>query len=220
MKENIEVIQVEATRLKPNPWNSNYLSPENEKKLEASITRFGLYKPIICRELAGGVLEILGGQHRAAAAMRLDYEMLPVVNLGRIGDRQAKEIGLVDNGRYGEDDLLKLASVMEDIGGVEAVEFLPFTDKDLASLFEISKIDLEDLDLPDGEDAKGDLPETPRPTVTHQFVKFKLPLADVESVTKLLDEIVKVKGYDKVNDSMEAAGLALVDMAKAAKGHL
>ena len=220
MKENIEVLHVEAARLKPNPWNSNSVSPENEKKLEASIKRFGLYKPIICRELAGGQLEILGGEHRARAAQRMGFDTVPIVNLGRIGDKQAKEIGLADNGRYGEDDLLKLAGVMESIGSAEAMEYLPFTDKDLASLFEIAKINLDDLDLPDDDSADPGLPEAARAPITHQFVKFKVPLADAETVTKAIEEVVKVRGYAAAGDSMEAAGLALVDLIRAGKAAL
>ena len=86
----IEVIHVPPAQLKPNPWNTNKLSPEAEGKLDNSLLEFGLYKPIICRELPDGSLQILGGEHRTRAASRAGHATVPVVNLGQISDVRAK----------------------------------------------------------------------------------------------------------------------------------
>ena len=58
-----------------------------------------------------------------------------MVNLGRISDKKAKEIGLVDNGRYGADDTLQLAQLLDGLG-VQADElssFMPYSESDFAS---------------------------------------------------------------------------------------
>lgn len=205
--------------LKPNPWNSNYVAPDNEKKLKESMRRYGCYKPVVVRELADGTLEILGGEHRARVAGELGFETIPVANLGRVSDKQAKAIGLADNGRYGDDDVIKLADILKEIGAEDAELFLPFDEKDLASIFSISKMDVEDLELPtDGDDLP--VPEVIKPTLTHQLLRFKVPIADAESVSAVLDMVIKAKGYSKDSDSLAAAGMALVDVVKAAKGVL
>lgn len=202
--------------LQPNPWNSNYVPPDNEAKLLESIRRFGVYKPVVCREIAGGVLEILGGQHRAAAAHKLGITEIDVVNLGPIDDRTAKAIGLADNGRYGDDDLTKLSQILAELGEADAALFLPFSDEDLASIMTAGDINLDDLDMPDTEGAAS-LPDLDKPTATHQLLKFKVPLGDAGAVTELIDWFIKAKGYAKDEDSLSAAGLALVDIARAAK---
>jgi ParB family chromosome partitioning protein len=69
------VVPVEL--LHPNPWNTNVVTPENEKRIEESIKRLGLFKPVTVRELTDGRLEILGGQHRWEAARRLGYKEVP-----------------------------------------------------------------------------------------------------------------------------------------------
>jgi ParB family transcriptional regulator, chromosome partitioning protein len=218
VSKHIEIEYRDPATLKPNPWNSNYVSPENEAKLRKSIEKLGVYKPIICRQLADGTLEILGGQHRAQVAASTAMTIVPVVNLGVLSDKRAKEIGLADNGRYGTDDALKLSEILESIGVTEAVEFLPFEDRDLAAIFSASEIDLDDLSLPD-EEEKDPVPEV-RTGATHQMLVFKVALADVEELSSLVDSVVRAKGYDKGVDSKEAAGLALLDICKAARPHL
>ena len=81
-KKPVNMGEVETSRLRPNPWNTNHVTPENEEKLRASIARFGVFKPIICRELQDGTLEILGGEHRWQTARDMGLDTVPVVNLG------------------------------------------------------------------------------------------------------------------------------------------
>lgn len=52
---------IDTSALSPNPWNTNELTPEAERKLDESIRRNGMFKPIIVRERADGKLEIVGG---------------------------------------------------------------------------------------------------------------------------------------------------------------
>ena len=202
--------------LKPNPWNTNVVSPENEEKIESSIKRFGIFRPIVARELEDGTLEILGGQHRWQAAKRLGLSEIPVVNLGRISDKKAKEIGLVDNGRYGEDDALALSELLKDLGTTdELLGFLPYSGDELETLFSSTSIDLDDLDIPDDDGKVPDLPPL-KATQTHQIMRFKVPIEDSDFVQRLIEATMRSQGFTD-DDSMTNAGNALVHLLKEIK---
>lgn len=208
-------LKVSPRLLRPNPWNTNYVSPENELKIEESIKRQGgLFKPILVRELVDGTLEILGGEHRAKAASRLGFAEVPVFNLGKLSDQQAKEIGLIDNGRYGEDDSLQLAELLKSLGNADELQtFLPYSDDDLNSIFSTTSIALDELEISDDEELPS-MPATPA-APTHQLMRFKVPVEDVARVTQVIEKIMKEHGYTE-EDSFTNAGHALVQLALSA----
>lgn len=189
--------------------------PENEAKLENSIKRFGMFKPIVVREVDAG-LEILGGQHRSAIAARMGIASVPIINLGRIDDTKAKEIGLVDNGRFGSDDTLRLADLLSGLATAdELTSILPMSEEDLSAIFSSVSIELDDLDLPDEDGAPPTLPTT-KLAQTHQVMRFKVPVDDVAAVTEAIEQVMKVQGFT-TSDSLTNAGDALVHIIKAAK---
>lgn len=206
-----QTTQVHPDSLVPNPWNSNIVSPDNDAKLEESIKRYGMFKPVIVRELLDGTLQIIGGEHRAEIAQRLGLTSIPIVNLGILDDRKAKEISLVDNGRFGEDDSFKLAEILESLGDYkDLVAVMPLSIEDLDSVFTNSSIALEELDslaLPDDSEQ---LPNE-KALQTHQVMRFKVPLKDVGAVTQIIEKTIKVQGFDD-SDSMTNAGDALVHL--------
>ncbi|MCL2874755.1 MAG: ParB/RepB/Spo0J family partition protein [Betaproteobacteria bacterium] len=203
---NVEHIAVDA--LRPNAFNTNVVSPDNESKLEESIRRLGMFKPVIARELHDGTLEIIGGEHRAGAAKRMGIKTVPVINLGRIDDNKAKEISLVDNGRYGTDDTLQLAQLLEELGNAdELASFMPYSDNDLATIFASVNIALDDLDLPDDEEKAPSLKE--KPIQAHQIVRFKIPVDDASWLTSLVEKTMKAQKFTE-SDSLTNAGDALV----------
>lgn len=206
----IKVETLAPERLSPNPWNTNVVAPENMQKLEASITRFGMFKPIVVREVDGG-LQIIGGQHRWEAAQALKMAEVPVVNLGRLTDKKAKEISLVDNGRYGADDTLQLAELLDDIGvgAEELASFMPYSESDFASIFSSVNISLDDLDLPDEDEVPRSA--ATKPEQTHQIMRFKVPLDDVATLTEMIERTMKEQKYTD-EDSLSNAGNALVHL--------
>jgi ParB family transcriptional regulator, chromosome partitioning protein len=207
-----EMMTVATDRLRPNPWNTNRVSPENETKLEESIRRYGIYKPIIVREVADKQLEIIGGEHRWGAASRMGITEVPVVNLGTISEKRAKEIGLADNGRYGEDDTLGLAELLKELGMDDVSAFLPYTDAELESVFSASSIALDDLDL-DDTGKLADLTSAIAPTQTTQVMRFKVPVEDSAWCSLLIEREMKIGGFTK-EDSLSNAGNAFVAILK------
>lgn len=203
-----KLLYADPKQLQANPWNTNVVPPENEAKIDASIQRHGMFKPLIVRELPGGKLQILGGAHRRDSAIRLGIEQVPIFNLGPIDDKKAKEIGIIDNGRYGDDDSLMLANLLGELGTMEELStFMPYSDSDLSSIFSSVNIALDDLDLPD-EDT---IPTKPaeKPVQTHVVMRFKVPPADAAKITERIEKVMKTQRFTE-EDSLSNAGNALV----------
>jgi len=200
--------------LKKNVFNSNVVSPENEAKIDESLKRMGLFKPIIVRELSDSSLEIIGGEHRCDSAVRLGMKKIPVFNLGKIDDKRAKEISLADNARYGVDDNLALAKILEDIGIDQNISnFLPFEETDISAIFASTDLNLDDLELPEDDETapakkEADLPKEPK---THTIMRFKIALGDAEKLTALIAKTQKHHNYTS-SDELTNAGDALIHL--------
>ena len=212
MTSKLKITYHDPALLKPNDFNPNVISPENEERLENSVDRLGLFKPIIVRTLEDGTLEILGGEHRAQVAVRKGIAEVPIINLGRIDDQRAKEIALVDNGRYGVDDALKLSELLQSLDEQDDLaSFLPYTDAELNAILASSIISLNDLELPEEDDqpTAAELPEKISSGPTHRVLRFKVPFDDADAVEGLIERVMKEQGFTG-SDSLTNAGDALV----------
>lgn len=206
----MQSLMIDPRTLQPNPWNTNHVSPENEAKIEESIKRFGMFRHVVCRELSNGTLQILGGEHRTKVAIQMGIAEIPVVNLGPVEDKKAQEIGLVDNGRYGDDDALELADLLQGLGNPDEISrYLPYDEHDLSAIFSSMSIDLDGLDLPDDAGSPAPLPE--KLAQTHQIMRFKVPVEDAQKVSDLIEFIMKQQGFTQ-EDSLSNAGNALVHL--------
>lgn len=196
-----------------NDWNSNIVSADNEIKLDRSVKEFGMFKPVLVRTLRDGTLQILGGEHRVESAIRNGQKKVPIVNLGEIDDVRAKEISLIDNGRYGADDALKLAELMGSLKGESLSEFLPFSDNEIDAIFSSIDINLDDLEI--GETNPNDIPPdsctSQREAQTHQIMRFKIPVQDAHLVTDRIEQIIKQQNFND-SDSLTNAGDALIHL--------
>lgn len=187
-----------------------------EARLEASLKEFGFIKPVLCRRLPNGSLQIIGGEHRVRKAAEMGIDTVPVVVRDGVSDICAKALGLADNGRYGEDDALKLASILGEMDQ-SMLELLPFDEGDLAGIFASSDLNLDDLGFDDAETDPLPSADAPRPTITHELMRFKVPVEDRDRVEKFLQHVIQVKGLGAESDSMVAAGMALVEIVNLAR---
>lgn len=205
-----ELLKLDPKSLTPNPWNTNVVAPDNEAKIDASLKRLGMFKPIVVRTLADGTLQILGGAHRRDSAIRLGMTEVPVINLGQISDRKAKEIGLVDNGRYGNDDSVGLAALLDELGSPDELgAFLPFTATDFESIFSSVNIALDDLDSLDDDNTAAPSASAPKAPQTHVIMRFKVPVGDASTITEKVELVMKRQRFSD-DDSLTNAGNALV----------
>lgn len=207
-----QYLELKPSQLRKPPWNTNKVTPENERKIRASLKRNGVFKPIIVRETDEGVYEILGGQHRWEQAIELGLDKLPVFNLGRIDDKRAKEISLADNARYGTDDTIELAELLKTLDTDELQVFLPYGESDINEIFS-SNIALEELELEEDIETKLETPDDLEPVVkpakTHTIMRFKVPIADAERITALIATTQKEYGFTEA-DELTNVGDALV----------
>ncbi|HBV0089053.1 TPA: ParB N-terminal domain-containing protein [Klebsiella pneumoniae] len=216
MDVKITILQVEVARLRPNPWNTNSVGAQNFEKLKGSIEKLGFFKPILARELDGGQFEILGGEHRWRAAMEQGISAVPVISVGKISDLVAKQMSLVDNERYGEDDQVALQSLIEEIQSeldYQLSEIAPYDDELAATLARESAIDLEMLEaLSRGDEEpveKDSREKAERVGAEHQTMRFKVTFDASDRVTETIKSIIKEQAINTGND-MENAGEALV----------
>ena len=209
------MMYVDPSELRPNPWNPNKMDVLNEDKLDESIKQLGFVKPVIVRELADGTLEILGGEHRSESAVRLGIMEIPVTNLGKVGDEDAKKIGLVDNGRYGDDDLELLSEVFKNIGSPEDImSFLPISEDEIGNIFDHDvEVDLDLVGLDElsreEEHEEIDLEDAMTSAIkTHQIMRFKVSMEDSARIQDFIERMMSEHGYTE-SDAMTNAGDAL-----------
>lgn len=207
-----DFLTVNPRAVQPSPWNANVVSHENEEKLRASIERHGMFKPILVREIDGGVLQCIGGWHRCEQAIELGYETVPAVNLGPISDEQAKEVSLADNARYGIDDTLKLSEILGDLDTTAIEQFMPWTNRDIDALTASIAVDIDSLDLdeptiPDDDEEEKEAP-APKATKTHQIMRFRVPIVDGAKISNLINQTMKDQGFTQ-DDDLTNAGDAL-----------
>jgi ParB-like chromosome segregation protein Spo0J len=209
----VEFKTVPIHELRPCAWNTNFVSPANQAKLDASLKKFGLFTPIIVRRVAGEPgYEILGGEHRWEALKRAGYKEVAVADQGEIDDETAKALMLAANARYGADDALALAELLQGFKDEEFQAFLPYSDADVAAIFN-SDIALEDLDLLDATKAPEEIDEitAPKAPKTHTMIRFKVPLEDAERITEIIERTKQDHGYT-AEDAATNAGDALVHL--------
>lgn len=224
---SMEVQYLDPHSLKCNPWNPNNVDPINQDKLEASIRKDGIKRPIVVRELADGSLQIIGGQHRTEAAINLKLATVPVINRGKISDAEAKKETLLDNYRYGTDNVDRLAELLNDpdIGSAaDLLATMPIDEEELASYFE----HLTNVDLEAEIDAQlGDVPETPepdddddtvdlglgKPVRTHQIIRFRVSVEDAARLAELIKQ-VKIDNHLIESDDLTNDGDALIHLLR------
>jgi ParB-like chromosome segregation protein Spo0J len=212
-------IEVDPRDLQANPWNPNEVDPINREKIRNSLQKEGFFKPVLVRTLHDGTFEIIGGAHRVEEAIALGITKVPATNLGDIDEARAKRITLLDNGRYGEDNNEKMAQLLtEGIGSIEELlAILPIDESELTGYFdhdlEADLNDLGDLDDFETDDDDIDLGLKEKPTKTHEIMRFKVGVDDVEAIKDRFKEITQDQGFTE-SDSLTNAGDALVWLVK------
>lgn len=226
--EHMDVVYLRPQDLKANPWNPNNVDPINQDKLEASIRKDGIKRPIVVRELADGSFQIIGGQHRTEAALKLKLDTVPVINRGPISDAAAKKETLLDNFRYGTDNVDRLADLFNDPDIGSAADLLaqmPIDEEELAGYFEHltsadldADIDAELGDLPPAVDADEDDDGTVdlglgKPTRTHQIIRFRVSVEDSARLAELIKQ-TKIDNHLIESDDLTNDGDALIHLLR------
>ncbi len=212
MSKQLDFTYIDPRLLRKNAWNPNQLTAEATEKLKRSIELNGHIRPILVRELDDNALEIVGGEHRCDLSIELGHDEVPILNLGKINDAEAKRILLLDNSRYGEDEVGKLSLLLEDIGTPEELaQYMTYSEEDLASLMHSDvEMTIEDLDELDELDFINEEDDIPAPAgKTHQTMKFKVDIENAEAVSDAINRIKREQGFED-SDAQVSAGDALM----------
>ncbi|RLE41501.1 hypothetical protein DRJ19_05760 [Candidatus Woesearchaeota archaeon] len=109
-----EVIEVPMEKLRPNPWNVNFLLENERVKLRDEMARHGAraVPPIIVRE-KNGVYEIVDGEQRWRIARELGWKNMPAI-VKDFTDDEVRELCLSYNVLRGRVDWFRLAEIMAE----------------------------------------------------------------------------------------------------------
>jgi hypothetical protein len=208
----LKIEYVDAHRLSPSSFNPNIVSEVDLEKLDNSVQRLGMFKPVVVRELKDGALEVLAGWHRVKLAQQRE-EQVPIVNLGIVSESKAREISLADNSRYGNDDpylFMELLSSMEATNE-ELATFLPINDTDIA-VFEVGELpELGNLNDTSGKRSRRKTKDDEYVPQTHQMMRFLVPIMDADIVINAINAAIMKLGLED-EPHTEAAGDALVHL--------
>lgn len=91
------VMQIDVSRIQACPWQPRGVFEEKAlRELADSIREHGFIQPLVCRAMAGGDYELIGGERRLRAAGLLGLKEVPVL-VKNVSDRDAAELALVEN---------------------------------------------------------------------------------------------------------------------------
>lgn len=137
----VEMMRLDA--MQPNPWNPNRMDEETFSKEILSIQNNGFVEPIKVRITPAGAHEIIDGEHRWRAAQKVGMVEVPVVNLGPIGDAQAKKLTIIANELRGSPEPVLLARLIKDLSEGTTLEALslelPMSTNELDALVQSTK---------------------------------------------------------------------------------
>jgi len=137
---------METKFLVPNKWNFNEQPPHIFNAVVQSIKKYGnkLY-PIIVRKIGKTKVEIIDGEHRWKACLKLGLSSVWVKNIGEIDQTSAEELTLLLNETRGESDLLKLSRTMGTLSEEYTLEDVrmryPFTGAELRDMAVFRDVD-------------------------------------------------------------------------------
>jgi DNA modification methylase len=161
-KQNIAIVAVPVSSLKPAAYNPRTWNADQEEALKESITRFGLVDPIIANEAKDRKNVVIGGHFRLKVAKDLGYAEVPVVYVNIPEIEREKELNLRLNKNTGSFDMKLLAefdkAFLTDVG---------FSSEEMDEIFAVDtnteqfdlKKELEKLDIKDVKVKKGDVYE-------------------------------------------------------------
>ena len=213
-KNLVNIITVNIDDLTPCPFNTNKMDDGQFRKLRESIARIGSFKPIVARvrELDGR-FEILGGEHRWRAMQDLGWETVEIANLGVISDVTAKQIAVMDNERFGEDDEIQfqalLATIQSDID-YSLSDIMHVEDFDLDAAQSMSGVNLDDslfdsLDDDPAEDAIERVSEKLESDVmAGTMMRFLVPTDQAENVRGAIEAVIRSQKIEVGNDTQNA----------------
>ena len=192
-------------------WNYKKEAPEKIKVFTEQIRHNGQLETLLVREIGSGKYEIINGNHRLDAFIKLDFRIVKVYNCGKIDLVQAKKLAYQMNEVRTDADDRKLAQLLSDIVTDSDIdEFKLLTGLEDADLDSLMDVDLSGLDeeltetvapvqdfggLTPGEELekREDKKITSAKTTSEELAKKTAQTTDPTTVGDVIDEEKRLK---------------------------
>lgn len=129
----MEIVDIPIDKVKPNEWNPNEQDEKTFKFLVENIQTVGLDQPVLVRPVAGGMYQVVDGEHRYRACVELGFSMLPCVVASDYDLDTAKLQTVKRNTIRGKMNPMKLATLLSDMekkyGEQATKDMMAFTDE-------------------------------------------------------------------------------------------
>jgi hypothetical protein len=177
----MKIRNIKTNKLIKASWNYKKDDQELLSRLTNNIKKHGQLENIVVRRV-GESFEVVNGNHRLDAFLRLGYTTVACLDLGEVDTITAKEVAILLNETHFENDLKKLEGILGEIN-LES-DISPFQ---------------EEVFDGDGGDKGGECPELPKISIIIQFCDSDKK----EEVQNILDvaianimDIVDVRSID------------------------
>lgn len=156
-----ESLVVSVKKLRANKWNYNEMDEFTLQKLKNTIVYDGFVADVIVRETPNEATEyeIIDGEHRWFAVKELGMKRVPIKNLGKLGDTEAKALSVKLNELKGRANTDSLALIIDEVfktGDEVLIGTLPYEESELNDLLRLVAKDLEDVHVPDEDDEEAE----------------------------------------------------------------
>ena len=145
--------EIELSKLVGAPWNYKKDFEYLEEKLINNIKKNGIIENIIVREIEGDKFEVVNGNHRLKACVKIGLKKIMCCNLGNIKLRVAKRIAIETNETKFPNDKSKLGDILSDLldgfGLDDIVATTPWSRDEIEKL---AKVDIDDITASDSDD--------------------------------------------------------------------
>lgn len=112
------IIEVSLGRIRTNPRQPRkQFDDEGIRQLADSIIRYGILQPITCREIDGGLYEIIAGERRYRAAKLAGFYSVPVITL-ETSEEESAELAIIENLQR------KDLNIFEEAGAISSLIFI------------------------------------------------------------------------------------------------
>lgn len=113
--EKAEVRKVPISSLLKAPWNYKAEDEFIQGKLSENIRRNGQLETLLVRQIDGGKLEVVNGNHRLTSLVELGVPEALVLDLGLISDAEAKRLAIELNETRFPSDMTRLAQILVEL---------------------------------------------------------------------------------------------------------
>ena len=177
-------------------WNYKQDDPVLEAKLMENMKRNGIIESCIVRELDTGFYEIVNGNHRYTAALKLESNGLFCYNLGpNVTVLEAQRIAIETNETRFQTEAIKLAERMKELvdafGAEQLAATMPYNQAEIENMAKLLDFNWSEYTKPD----EGDGEETE--SEEYRTVLFKVPKTVYDMWQELVTEASEVLEYDK-----------------------